>query len=591
MAVLVATPCPACAALREERDQLLRELSELAKLVELQSADLERLRAEAEAATAASSAAVPNQPERVPKNHLQLAFEEVLASIEDKRLREALEEAIKSSEHDSDQDDATDCEASGDGASTDAGESRPRKPRRKGHGRRALNLTDLPVDEVVIDPEEVVAANGEGFELIGEEVSERIALRPAEYRRLLFRRRKWKTTGAVSTTVELVLDVSEPSPEEPDASIFIAPLPESLWPYFMAEVSAIVHGIQSKYGDLLPLNRQQTISARHGFEVPRSTMCGWFKAAYPYCERIVDAMKMESIARAFCIATDSTGAPVRPPGKGPLERWQVFVFIADQDHIFFDYAPSGTSVAVSAMLEGYSGHVLADAASIFDVLYDDGEMTEVACWSHMRRYFWNALASDGPRAIQALGLISNLFLVDRACALIEMPRRTEIRAARARPILEALDLWVAAVEPHADPRSPLSAALTYYRNQREALRRFLVDGRLPIHNNGSESNLRNLVLGRHNWVFFETETGLKYYTVFRSLIASCALHGLNPEQYLQEILRLVPHWPVNRVIELAPKNWRATRERLDARQRAIIMPPWELPSTTVDPRASRARAA
>ena len=590
MNALVAMSCPTCAALREERDQLLREISELAKLVELQSADLERLRAEASTANAAASSAAPNQPERVPKNQLQLAFEEVLASIEDKQLRDELEQAVGSDEDATEQGDTADGDVPGNGASDNAGETRTRKPRTKGHGRRALNLTNLPVDEVVIDPEEVVAANGEGFELIDEEVSERVGLRPAEYRRIIVRRRKWKTIRTASKVVT-VSEASEFPPEEPDASIVIAPLPDSLWPHFMAEASAIAHGIQSKYGDLLPLNRQQSISARHGFEVPRSTMCGWFKAAYPYCERIVAAMKTESIAGAFCIATDSTGAPVRPPGKGPLERWQVFVFIADQDHIFFDFAPSGTSVAVSAMLEGYKGNVLADAASIFDALYEDGDMSEVGCWSHMRRYFWKALASDAPRAIQALGLISRLFMVDRACALIEMPRRTEVRAARARPILDALDVWVATVEPHADPRSPLSAALTYYRNQREALRRFLVDGRLPIHNNSSESNLRNLVLGRHNWVFFETETGLKYYTVFRSLIASCALHGLNPEQYLQEILRLVPHWPVNRVIELAPKYWRATRERLDARQRAIIMPPWELPSRTVEPRASRARAA
>lgn len=590
MDVLVATSCRTCAALREERDQLRRENSELAKLVELQSADLERLQSEASAANAAASSTAPNQPERVPKNQLQLAFEEVLASIEDKEVRDALEQAVGSDEGASDQGGATNGDAPGDGPSGDTEKSRPRKPRTKGHGRRALNLTNLPVDEVVIDPEEVVAANGEGFKLIGEEVSERLGLRPAEYRRIVVRRRKWMTIRD-APKVQPVSEDSEIPPEEPDASILIAPLPASLWPHFMAEVSAIVHGIQSKYGDLLPLNRQQGISARNGFEVPRSTMCGWFGAAYPYCERIVAAMKADSIARAFCIATDSTGAPVRPPGKGPLERWQVFVFIADQDHIFFDFSRSGTSVAVSAMLDGYKGNVLADAASIFDALYDDGDMSEVGCWSHMRRYFWKALASDGPRAIQALGLISKLFLVDRACALVEMPRRTDVRAARARPILEALDRWVISVEPHADPRSPLSAALTYYKNQREALRRFLLDGRLRIHNNDSESNLRNLVLGRHNWVFFETDTGLKYYTVFRSLIASCALHGLNPEQYLQEILRLVPHWPVNRVIELAPKYWRATRERLDARQRAIMMPPWELPSTTVDPQASRARAA
>jgi hypothetical protein len=91
----------------------------------------------------------------------------------------------------------------------------------------------------------------------------------------------------------------------------------------------------------------------------------------------------------------------------------------------------------------------------------------------------------------------------------------------------------------------------------------------------SERALRNVVLGEANWTFFANETGLRWYATFRSLIASCILHRLNCELYMEEVLRLVPHWPKPRVIELAPKYWVQTRARLDARQRAIITPPWE----------------
>ena len=105
---------------------------------------------------------------------------------------------------------------------------------------------------------------------------------------------------------------------------------------------------------------------------------------------------------------------------------------------------------------------------------------------------------------------------------------------------------------------------------------------MPVHNNGSEAELRKVALGRDNWMFFENETGLDWYCVFRSLISSCALHGLNAEIYLEQVLRLAPHWPVTRVLELAPKCWKQTLEALDEHQRRIITAPWELDWPLVD---------
>jgi transposase len=85
-----------------------------------------------------------------------------------------------------------------------------------------------------------------------------------------------------------------------------------------------------------------------------------------------------------------------------------------------------------------------------------------------------------------------------------------------------------------------------------------------------------LILGEHNWQWFANETGLRWYTTFRSLIASCALHGLNAQSYLEQVLRLAPHWPVTRMLELAPKYWTRTVSALDAKMRSILMRPWEI---------------
>ena len=67
------------------------------------------------------------------------------------------------------------------------------------------------------------------------------------------------------------------------------------------------------------------------------------------------------------------------------------------------------------------------------------------------------------------------------------------------------------------------------------------------------AQLRRLELGRANWTYFANVTGMDWYVVFRSLIASCHLHGLNPQTYLEQVLRLAPHWPQTRVLERGPR--------------------------------------
>jgi hypothetical protein len=573
-------------ALLAQVEELRAQLREALKLVDLQKADIDRYRAAVEAHQ-------PHRPERVPKNDLEQLFAEILSAFPDASVANDGAASTGCAESATNPcgtatgsaSDKGDEETAGTGAGEEAHGTEPKNPlgasgaaggRRHPHGRRRLDLTNLPVVTVEIVPEEVRAAGGVGYKRIGEEVSDRLAFKPASYIRLRI----------VRPTFVAVAPASEAAPSEAGAplktigpaplpgGVFCAPLPGCVWPYVMADPSAIAHIIVSKYDDSLPLNRQERISARSGFMVPRSTQCGWLGAAYEQLYRIVDAMWAEALQTAFCIATDATSAPVR--AKGGCVNWHVFVMIADRDHIVFRPTREHTSDCMETMFEGFHGRLLADAAPIYDVLYREHALIEIGCWSHARRYFWRALESDRARAMEALAIIAKLFDVAHECQDIPMPKRTSERAARAGPVLDLFDRWIERHRAEVDPRGPLDAAIGYYTRQREALRQFLSDGRLRLDNNISEQQLRNLVQGRGNWTFFENPTGLLWYATFRSLIASCALHGLNAEHYLQEVLRLAPHWPVTRMIELAPKYWARTRAGLDDQQRAIITKPWEI---------------
>ena len=154
------------------------------------------------------------------------------------------------------------------------------------------------------------------------------------------------------------------------------------------------------------------------------------------------------------------------------------------------------------------------------------------------------------------------------------PEKTARRAELAAPVLRLFGEWLDRNRVTVEPRTPLAAAITYADNQHNELRRFLEDGRLRIDNNVCEGQLRNLVLGLNNWQYFQSETGLRWYTVFRSLIASCKLHRICPQRYLECVLRLAPHWPKRRLLELSPRYWEATAARLTPEQIAIVAPAW-----------------
>jgi transposase len=559
--------------LTAENAELKTLLAEQQKALDVADADLARYRLLVEQQRF-------NRPERVSSVEQQLVLEGMLAAL-------TATPAVNDSP-------ATEPAASGPaagaapspgGAPSDNSDGKER--RRSRHGRRPLDISLLPVELVIIDPPEVVAAGGVGFTLVGEEAANRIARTPARFTCLRTVRRTFMKNAEPDAVVDAAASASlgaETASSSqasqgaevvmPDAVFLTAPLPDALWPRVMADPSAIAHAIVSKYDDLLPLHRQQGITRREGFTIPRSTLCSWFHPAEDYLAGIVDAMFDDSKTTAPYVATDATGASVRGPKKTACEAWHVFVFVAQGEHIVFRYARTHDSTVLAAMLAGYRGLLLADASSIYSPLAAMGRIILACCWAHVRRYFFKAIATERTRSLEAIAIIGKLFEVERQCAKTPMPDKTARRAELAAPVLKMFDEWLDRNRPTAEPRTPFAAAITYADNQKVALRRFLEDGRLRLDNNVCEGQLRSLVLGQNNWQYFENETGLRWYTVFRSLIASCKLHGLCPERYLECVLRLAPHWSQKRLLELSPRYWRATAARLTPEQRAIVRPSW-----------------
>lgn len=240
--------------------------------------------------------------------------------------------------------------------------------------------------------------------------------------------------------------------------------------------------------------------------------------------------------------------------------------------MLFEFSKKHDGDAVDKLLAGYEGYLVADAHVVYDHLYSDGTVKEVNCWAHVRRYFFKAYTSDKERATVGLAMINALFRIERTIANAPRKKKGRVRAAQSAPIVERFFSWCQAEKDNTLDATPIRDGIRYSLNQREGLHRFLSDGRLPLHNNSSELNLRRQAVGRKNWLFIGSDDGADANAVFVSPLASCRMHNVEPWAYLRDLCCLLPTWPSHRLLELSPLKWAVSSESEDVRRVLALNP-------------------
>ena len=446
-------------------------------------------------------------------------------------------------------------------------------------GRRRLVELDVPEERIELtDP----ALEG-SVPRIGTEDSSRMMWRRGGPVRLVVARVKYKVGSGDAATIAT------------------AERPTELIRRSLAAPSLLAHIASDKFCDGLPLHRQEDRFTRLGFRIDRGTMCRWLEElGGAVGATVVAAMRADALAHAFCIATDATGVLVQPIRGGDQKpracaRGHYFVQIADADHVFFEYTAKETSAAVAGLFRGFSGYVQADAKSVHDVLFrppsqrppppdddaaaDLAERLEVGCWAHARRKFWEAAITKDVVAREGLARINRIFELDRSW---RRHPATEVKALRDLHLRAHTDAFFAWVETEYErvrvQRGFLRTALGYAHRQRGPLTQFYDDGRLRLDNNASERALRTIAVGRKAWMFVGSDDHAEAAGNLMTLIASARLHGLDPEVYLRDVVCVLPYWPQGRCLELCPRDWSATRTRLDPTELERELGPLTVPA-------------
>ena len=320
----------------------------------------------------------------------------------------------------------------------------------------------------------------------------------------------------------------------------------------------LAHVVTSKYADHQPLNRLEGIFRRQGVEIARSTMCDWIRATSDRVAALVEHLRLD-LLQSFVVATDDTPVTILNPKQKGSRKGRLWAYVGDEDHpwVVFDYTPTRERDGPMRFLEGFEGYLQADAYTGYDEIYRTRPVLEVGCWMHARRYFYEASQADPTRPCEALAMIRELYRVERECKSLSSLQRLSRREAESIPVLDTMAIWIQEQTLRTPPKSALGAALTYAQNQWQALRRYTQDGRLPIDNGRSERALRQVAVGRKNWLFAGSDAGGERAARLYTLIASCRRHHLDPYHYLLDLLRRLPETPDDQIHELTPLAWAA----------------------------------
>jgi transposase len=399
--------------------------------------------------------------------------------------------------------------------------------------------------EIVLDVSEeqkTCPDTGKPLKQIGWEVSEKLEYRPGKLIVNVYKRPKY---GASESDIE-------------GPGVVIAPMPDHPIERCKADVGLLSYIIVSKFADHLPLYRQNGIFEREGVDIPRATQTSWVLQTYEAIRPLGDELK-RAVLESDVLFTDDSIIPLQVKGNGKVHKARLWAYVrggTGPPLIVYDFSHDRSKKRPLDFLGDYRGYVHADAYSGYDELFRREWVTEVGCWVHARRKFDEAVSSRTIEATEVMARIAQLYMVEAECAGMTPQERRLVREERSRPILDGIFESLEELKPNTLPSEPFRKAIDYALNQREALYRYLKDGRLKPDNNIAENAIRPLALGRKNWLFAGSERGARATALFLGLIQSCKACKVNPWQYFDDMLRRIMSHPVNRLRQLLPDQWR-----------------------------------
>ena len=389
------------------------------------------------------------------------------------------------------------------------------------------------------EPVDTTCGCGKPMERVGEDVSERLDVIPAEFFVHRHVRGKWACRCCQTLGQEPV------DPQIVDKGVPTAGL--------------VAHTLVGRFVDHLPYYRLEQINARSGVTTPRSTLASWAGAAGAALAPLYDAHRA-FILSARVLHADETPVNMLDPGAGKTRKAYVWAYARGafdpSPGVIYDFCASRAARHPVAFLARWRGTLTCDDYAAYDVVFKLEDRVEAGCLAHARRKFDELLkAGTSAVAAPALQRIAALYRVEQEVASSTPNERLAARRERSLPLWNELHAWMLVERRRVPDGSGAAAALDYSLKRWTALGRFLVDGEVSIDNNHCENLIRPWAMGRKAWLFAGSELAGQRAAVVMSLVHSAKLHGHDPWVYLKDVLERLPLHPSHRIDELLPHRW------------------------------------
>jgi len=395
--------------------------------------------------------------------------------------------------------------------------------RKKKTQGRLLDVSGLPRHTVYHDlPEDEKTCTGCQHPLkpMGQDVSEQLEVIPQR----LYVEEHVRYKYACSHCETVVM-----SPKE------AAPIPKAL-----AGSSLLTEVLMNKYQYHLPLYRQSKIFATHEVIIPDNTLGNWVmkmgNALMPMLEALWEALLLIRY-----LQVDETPIQVLNPHK----KGYLWAYYAPHERlIVFDFDLTRQGAVAEERLSTYKGLLQTDGYAGYQKLRQRKDITGFGCLTHARRKFADVIKISKNKegiAAEAIERLKPLYALEARMRErgYSLHTRKRLRQKIACPILKDFRQWLKKIAPQVPPKSQLGLAIQYTLKQWPYLILYCHHGMAEIDTNGVENKIREIAVGKKNWLFMGNEDSGAVHALFYSLLLSSVANNLNPRLYLHYLIRQV----------------------------------------------------
>lgn len=399
-------------------------------------------------------------------------------------------------------------------------------------GKRKSLPEHLPREVVIVElPEsERKSAEGEPLKVIGKEVTEKLFYEPAKLKVFEYHHLRYG------------LDSGEPVKTAP-------PVPQII-PKGIPTASLLSAVVVAKYGDGLPLYRQEEIFSRQGVHIPRCTIARWIIRCSEAGMPVWNVLEDRLLASPYVSCDETHTQVLKEKGRSAESKSWMWIRATPSEQqkiVLFDYDPHRSGDVAKRLLADFQGFLQCDGYVAYDALEKKPGIVRIGCNMHGRRRYYEA-ADHGAKpgqtlAAQGVKYYERLYKIEEKAKEMSLSwaDRKLLRDQEARPIWEEMKIWAETNSPKVPPKSKLGGAFHYFLAEYRYLTAYLQDGMLEMDNGFAERSIRKFAIGRNGWLFSDSEDGAHASALLYSFVVTAKVNGLNPYDRITRLFDQLPY--------------------------------------------------